>query len=241
MKKFKLIIAILICLSLLLSLFACSKSPGNSDAAADNAYESSDLTRKLVSLVSDSWLPEMNVTGFGAMACWGYLPKSVDEMFKDSDDVIVAKVLDEVYTHCIVPGSTDPTDRRDTTRYVEVLYSFKDFYKAGDIVPVAEFGWTMEDGRDNSLQCVPLMKPGQSVLLFANGNLDFTEYSDEEWAKCYADTYNYYMGVFHIDGEGNIVPSAKFAPELGEAYIVPGSEDLKNFDDFIELAARHKS
>ena len=230
MKKIKIITSILTCLALLMCLLACS-SGNASTSVPDHTVQISEL----LALVSGSYVPEDgNAVGYAASRVRGY--KDVDEMFETADDVIIAKVLDKY--DLFITKLDDGNEFVQTVRYIEILHSFKDFYKVGDIVPIGQTGSTMEDGRDDAAGGVPLLKDGQSVLLFVDGDLDFTEYSDAEWAKSYACVLNSYQGKFYIDSDGTISPSRK---DIGDEGAVPGSENLKNFESVFALADKHKA
>ena len=236
MKKLKIITSILICV-LLLCLFACAPSIGDDDVST-SAPEQTEKIQELLSLVSDSFLPDTgNVQGLGS-ASYSEIYKDVDDMFVKSDDVVVVKVLDKYDIR--VNHSDSGFEPKDTIRYVEVTYSYKNFYEVGDIVPIFQGGWVEEDGRELTMSGTPLLKPEQSVLLFVK-NYDFSEYTDADWAKSFAAPLNEYHGKFYINHDGSIISSANLMPGGEDVDVVKGSKNLRSFEDVFELADKHKA
>lgn len=158
--------------------------------------------------LQNAYLPQINESG-GPIHSWalGYL--NIQDLYHGADDIIIADVIGE---GVIVEDSGIEID-------VKVVSSLKNRYKEGDLVSIHQYGEITNDGKEWTIDGVPLLRKNMKVILFVH------QYENNACV-----ILNDYLGKFLIDTNGVISYSGDYTkPNNSLPNLLKGTTNISDF------------
>ena len=163
--------------------------------------------------LQNAYLPQINESG-GSSASWKLGYDNIQELYHGADDIIIADVIGE---GVIVDHLSIKID-------VKVVSSHKNRYKEGDLVSIHQTGEITNDGREWTIDGVPLLRKNMKVILFVRQIKDET-----------GTILNEYQGKFLLDTNGVISYSGDYTkPNNSLPNLLKGTTNISDFLSLME-------